>query len=432
QILLALEIDPLAATATPTISYETETGSNTVLGTAIDLESTAVLEAIRGNYTVNEQPTGLAVGLFSSNTGQADTNTFQAVFDDLAITATEDSTATTAFRIEDEIDSSDSSPEILYRVNAGGLEIAATDGGLDWLADTISVNSPNLVNAGSNETTTFTAVEPQANLTVPAAIFQSERWDRSGDALMEWSFDVSSGLYEVRLYLGNGYEGTQEVGTRVFDVAVEGDITPEFANIDPTAQFGHLTGGVVSSTVEVSDGALDLEFLHQIENPMVNGIEILRLPNGEEPLSVSFTDDTYITDEDQSQVQISLLASDVIPSDETLFVTVEIVADTAIALTDYEYLSDTATFDETTGTYTEQLAIAGSSFDATLSIDILADDFSEAAEMFNVNIIELSNNAVIGTGTTSVIIASDRDLETQANSLLTGDRNIELSSPTDL
>ncbi|MGF1520815.1 MAG: Calx-beta domain-containing protein [Leptolyngbyaceae cyanobacterium] len=88
KIFFELEVDPSAATATPTVTYETGGGNTTtVSGTALNLSGTAVLDAILGNYTVNGQTSGLAVGLFSSNSGQSAADTFQAVFDDIEITA---------------------------------------------------------------------------------------------------------------------------------------------------------------------------------------------------------------------------------------------------------------------------------------------------------------------------------------------------------
>ncbi|NJL56185.1 hypothetical protein HC928_14140, partial [bacterium] len=67
QIFFELEIDPLAATATPTITYETGSGQSTMVsGAVIDLSGTAVLDAIKGNHKVQGQTTGLAVGLFST------------------------------------------------------------------------------------------------------------------------------------------------------------------------------------------------------------------------------------------------------------------------------------------------------------------------------------------------------------------------------
>ena len=269
QIFFDLEVDPAAKTATPTISYQTGDDTiSTVTGAAVDLSGTNVLEAILGNYTVNGHNTGLAVGLLSSNTGQPEADTFQAVFNDLEISATGDTTDT-----------------ILYRVNAGGEPIAAIDGNIAWSADTTTNNSPYLADAGSNSSASF-PVEPGATVpsTVPGTIYDTERWDSAGGSSMKWAFDVAQeGLYEVRLYMGNGYSGTNDPGERIFDVAVEDNVPNAFDDIDLAQHFGHLTGGVISDTVTVTDGTLDLEFLHGVENPLINGIEIVHLTDDGTP-----------------------------------------------------------------------------------------------------------------------------------------------------
>ena len=397
QIFFELEIDPLAGTATPTVSWETgDDNIETATGDAIDLSGTAVLDAIQGNYTVNGQDSGLAVGLFSSNNGEPAANTFQAIFNDVEITATGDVLDT-----------------VLYRVNAGGGEIAATDGGIAWSADTVNNNSSFLVDPGSNNTASFPAVEPGTTVpaVVPDAIYDTERWDQSGGSEMQWAFDVpESGLYEVRLYMGNGFDGTSQPGERIFDVAIEGSIPDELDDIDLSEQFGHETGGVINNTVNVTDGTLDIEFIHgAVENPMINGIEIVQLADDDTSTSptVSLVGSPYLVGENEGQVQISLLTNITVPSNETVDVTFEIVPGTATALDDYEYLSDSATFDEQTGIYTDTIAIAGSSSDATFSIDILADAIAEGDEAFTVNITDVSANAQIGTDTASVTIEED-------------------------
>lgn len=94
KIFFELTIDPKAATATPTVTYETRRGDKTVSGDPINLRGTAVLRAIKGKYKVKGQPSALAVGLFSSNAGQPEDKTFQAIFDDIEITAGDGSSAT--------------------------------------------------------------------------------------------------------------------------------------------------------------------------------------------------------------------------------------------------------------------------------------------------------------------------------------------------
>ena len=88
KIVFEFEIDSVAATARPTIVYEIGGGkAKTVTGSLVNLSGTKVLDAIRGKYSVQGKPTGLAVGLLSSNNGQPAAKTFQAIFDDIELTA---------------------------------------------------------------------------------------------------------------------------------------------------------------------------------------------------------------------------------------------------------------------------------------------------------------------------------------------------------
>src|SRR5690606_4702442 len=72
------------------------------------------------------------------------------------------------------------------------------------------------------------------------------------------------------------YDGTSAVGSRIFNVAIEGETSEELSDIDLSAFFGHQVGGVLTKSVTVSDGSLDVSFIHGAqENPLINGIEIL-------------------------------------------------------------------------------------------------------------------------------------------------------------
>ena len=168
--------------------------------------------------------------------------------------------------------------EALYRVNAGGGQVAANDGGIAWSADTTAANSPYLVSAGSNNTAGSYAGAGATGL--PEQVFDTERWDKPGATTMQWGFAVADGTYQVNLYVGNGYSGTNTAGARVFDVAVEGSVPASFDDVDPVALFGDGTGGLLTATVQVTDGTLNLEFLHGVENPQVNAIEILSSGGG--------------------------------------------------------------------------------------------------------------------------------------------------------
>ncbi|MEH6770807.1 putative Ig domain-containing protein [Maribacter arcticus] len=183
------------------------------------------------------------------------------------------------------------SPIVLYRVNTGGPQITAIDGGIDWEQDTKANNSAYLANAGSNQAFSFN-VDSGASVpsTTPNIIFKTERADSApGAPNMTYSFPVTqSGNYEVRLYMGNGWVGTSAAEQRLFDVQIEGLTYPALDNIDLSGTYGHEVGTVISHIIPVTDGVIDLVFLHgTIENPMINGIEILDASDSDTPIYVA-------------------------------------------------------------------------------------------------------------------------------------------------
>ena len=168
---------------------------------------------------------------------------------------------------------------VLYRVNTGGPAIQAIDNGPNWQADN-SDPSPYR-NSGSNTaswaplTQETSAVPP----TTPIGIYASERWDpgSNGDGQeMHWSFPVTPGIpIEVRLYFANNYGGTSQVGQRVFDVALDGATV--LNHYDIVADAGNLTGTMKAFDItSPPSGQVTIDFSHEVENPLINGIEIVR------------------------------------------------------------------------------------------------------------------------------------------------------------
>ncbi|MDQ3995089.1 MAG: malectin domain-containing carbohydrate-binding protein, partial [Actinomycetota bacterium] len=179
----------------------------------------------------------------------------------------------------------------LYRVNAGGPALAATP---NWSGDTTASPSPyvNSSQSGNFLFSTTSAIDlthPSVPPGTPAALFQTERYDPAGGAEMEWTFPVTAGRHEVRLYFAEIYSGTQTIGGRVFDVFVEGALVLD--NYDVFADVGG-NKGVVKSFLVASDASLDIRFGHVIENPAIKAIEILDAPAANTlaatPTSLSF------------------------------------------------------------------------------------------------------------------------------------------------
>ena len=91
---------------------------------------------------------------------------------------------------------------------------------------------------------------------------------------MKYSFTVPNGSYLVRLYFADNYTGTHAVGARVFDVSIEGQLV--FNDIDMFQAVGPHAALIRSATVTVADGQINIQFLHQVEMPLINAIEIIQ------------------------------------------------------------------------------------------------------------------------------------------------------------
>lgn len=172
--------------------------------------------------------------------------------------------------------SSSKDSNVLHRVNAGGPAIQASDGGPNWASDTGS--SSEYRNEGSDNASydPVEHVDSDVPKSTPSSIFDSERWDGSDDPEMEWHFPVKAGTkVQVRLFLANRCSCTDEEGDRVFDVAINGD--KWLNDEDVVKDAGDQTGTMKTHNVTApSDGKIRITFGHVTENPVVNGIEIVR------------------------------------------------------------------------------------------------------------------------------------------------------------
>lgn len=110
---------------------------------------------------------------------------------------------------------------------------------------------------------------------IPNSIFQTQRWDGAGGPEMQFSFPVEPGDYRVNLFFAELYRPTFRAGARVFDVAAEGVVRID--DLDVFAEAGGGNTGLFRTFDVTADSTLDLAFLHQVENPIVNAIQIIDL-----------------------------------------------------------------------------------------------------------------------------------------------------------
>ena len=517
KIFLTLDVDVIAGTAVPTATYETTGGDVTLTGAIIDLAGTAVLDAIRGDHAVQGQQSGLAVGLYSTNNGELEADAFQAVFDDILITATEaelppvagDDTLRTAVdtvltipvadllandadpngddltitavtsgangtAILDDRGTADTADDtvvftpdagftgqaafgytisdgtatdeaavtvdvanqtVLYRVNAAGPAVAASANDPYGSSMAWADNDGGGAQSGagfSNSTGSDTGFDISARAQagayavpdyVPQEVFKSERWDMSGGPVMSYAFGegaLAAGTYTVNLFMANGFGGTSAAGQRSFDVAIEGQTT--FDDVDLSGLLGHQVGGMFTWTGQVTDGTLDIAWLHdQIENPLVNAIEVIGGGPAvvqPDPIIVNIVSGaTQSVSETHGSVRISILTDRTVPADETVEIVFEIAPAGATpgAGGDYSYAGG-GTFGG--GTYVDTVAIAGSSSDVTIPIQILQDAEIEPGEAFTVTLVSVSGNAVLGATSQATVTILDDDAVTAPGEVL--------------
>lgn len=163
--------------------------------------------------------------------------------------------------------------DVLYRVNAGGPQLTALDGGPAWAADTSSTSA--LHNTGSNVAGYAPGASTDSTVPTetPNAVFDSERWDPLDATEMQWAFPVPTGRrVQVRLYLANRCGCTSASGQRVFDVTIDG--APALSGYDIVADVGDQRGTMKTFDI-TSDGTVDIAFGHRVENPLVNAIEVI-------------------------------------------------------------------------------------------------------------------------------------------------------------
>lgn len=154
-------------------------------------------------------------------------------------------------------------PDYVLRINAGGNEI-------NYNGETFT--GDNYFDTGS------TLVRPQTGLPEP---YQSFRYSRSQQ--MSYDIPLEDGEYTVNLYFaelwfGATGGGSGGVGSRVFDVNIEGALAED--NLDVFAEAGANAMLMKTHIVTVTGGVLNIDFdsrdaVGGERHPIINAIEIL-------------------------------------------------------------------------------------------------------------------------------------------------------------
>ncbi len=182
----------------------------------------------------------------------------------------------------------------VIRINAGGTLVNASDTGSNWQANNangsyagngFSVNTGRIYNGNLIYANRHISIPSTIDQNTYTALFAQERYDVPAGAEMKFSIPLPNGNYEARLFMGDGFSGTSQIGARVFDILMEG--IPVRNNLDLIAEFGYQAGGMLSFPVSLTDGILEIEFLHETENPIINAIEIVQAGVAQNPITVN-------------------------------------------------------------------------------------------------------------------------------------------------
>jgi Malectin domain len=143
------------------------------------------------------------------------------------------------------------------RIKTGVTEGFTDKNGNAWLpdqgfADGETIERPDLTIAN--------AADPR--------IYQAERY-----SMTKFTQALPNGKYTVKLHFCETYEGIAGPGERVFSFNVQGR---EFKDFDVWAKTGGALRAYVETVpVEITDGTLVITFTPNVENPEINGIEII-------------------------------------------------------------------------------------------------------------------------------------------------------------
>lgn len=174
---------------------------------------------------------------------------------------------------------------VVKRVNVGSTSaITATDGDIDWVMGigTGGATVGNLtVNTGVNLPTTSFSWTRHSSIPVgmPDADFQtlfdSERYDDAAAPEMMYTISsLTAGIYKLRIYVGES-NGSYVAGNRVFTININGVAT--YTSFDPTSYFGgNRRAGMLEYDVTIAGTTLTVEWIHVTQNPIVNGLELLK------------------------------------------------------------------------------------------------------------------------------------------------------------
>ena len=269
-LLNAIEIDDVGAPDTAAPTAPSGLQANAVNAFTIALTWNAATDAGTGVGGYNVYRNGVFIGVATASAlglGFTDVTAQPNTTYTYAVTATDNASPP-----NESIPSSPatvatpapgSGGSALFRINAGGLSVVDGNGAV-WSADSYGSFGAalNWQSMGA----------PDVGGTPFSAIFRTERYSPNVAAGIEMRYDlpVPNGTYDVRLYFDERW--VTGPGQRHFGVSVNGNVY----YVDVYAEAGGQGVPLIRTTrVTVTDGNIAIRFLRDVENPFVNGIEVV-------------------------------------------------------------------------------------------------------------------------------------------------------------
>jgi ELWxxDGT repeat protein len=108
---------------------------------------------------------------------------------------------------------------------------------------------------------------------IPADLFRTVSWDEVGGRELGFAIQATAGKQvNVELYFAEVWPGAFGPRRRVFDVQLDGHAVLE--NFDIYYQAGGANRGIVKSFTITSDGSVNIDLRHLIQNPAIAGIRV--------------------------------------------------------------------------------------------------------------------------------------------------------------
>ena len=158
-------------------------------------------------------------------------------------------------------------PAFCVRVNCGAGEAYEDKAGNTWMADQTLFGDATWGAEGG--TTVMRPVVEIPGTDCPK-VYLSERFN-----MTSYTFQVPDGTYTLKLHFAETFDGILAAGERVFSVTVNDEMV--IADLDPYEAGGGLHKPVVKTVKKVKpqDGKIVIGFKENIQNPLINGIEIM-------------------------------------------------------------------------------------------------------------------------------------------------------------